>query len=48
MIRDEELGMVLRDRESENLDKVVEIASWWMTNKTNTKKVFRPAPTRTI
>ena len=37
MIRDEELGMVLRNKEPDTRDKAIKIAARWMTNKSNTK-----------
>ena len=39
MIRDEDLGMVLRDKEPDTLDKAIKIASRWMSNKSNTQRV---------
>ena len=39
MIRDEELGMVLRDKEPDTLDKAIKIASRWMSNKSNIQRV---------
>ena len=43
MIRDEDLGMVLRDKEPDTLDKAIRIGARWLNNKSNTKRVCTKA-----